>query len=68
MTVRSRLRTRPTDWETDVTSLVDSIERFANANPEDLAGSHPLFGRMTLHDWDALMIEHLDHHLRQFGG
>ncbi len=61
------MKTQPTNWETDVASLVDSIERFANLNPEELAASHPLFGRMTLNDWDALMFKHLDHHLRQFG-
>lgn len=29
---------------------------------------HPFFGPMTPAEWDQLMVKHLDHHLRQFGG
>jgi hypothetical protein len=28
---------------------------------------HPFFGRLTTDEWDRLMWNHLDHHLRQFG-
>lgn len=28
---------------------------------------HPIFGKMTEHEWDVLQWKHLDHHLRQFG-
>ncbi len=29
--------------------------------------THPIFGSMTMKDWDLLMYKHLDHHLKQFG-
>lgn len=28
---------------------------------------HPIFGKMTPSEWNALQTKHLDHHLRQFG-
>ncbi|HHT9020342.1 TPA: DUF1569 domain-containing protein [Flavobacterium psychrophilum] len=28
---------------------------------------HPFWGKMTDDDWNKLMWNHVDHHLRQFG-
>ena len=28
---------------------------------------HPMFGKLTAHQWGRSMWKHLDHHLRQFG-
>ena len=59
--------TSPTTLDADRRTLVELIERFAATPPEQLKPLHPLFGRMTSHDWDVLSYGHLDHHLRQFG-
>jgi hypothetical protein len=59
--------THPTTLEADRRTLVELIERFGVAPPEQLKPLHPLFGRMTPEDWDVLSYRHLDHHLRQFG-
>ena len=57
----------PTDLESDRSTLIELLERFAEAPPDTPAQVHPLLGRMTPHDWDALTHRHLEHHLRQFG-
>lgn len=49
-------------------ALVQALETFGQRGPAPLEGSvHPFFGRLTPEEWDALMVKHLDHHLRQFG-
>lgn len=46
-------------------TLFALVSRFS---PESLTKkTHPLFGKMTEHEWDTLQWKHLDHHLRQFG-
>jgi hypothetical protein len=59
--------TRPSGLDADKAALLELIEQFAAADPDTLSPIHPLFGRMTLRDWDVLTYRHLDHHLRQFG-
>lgn len=54
-------------WEQDRRIVVELIERFAVARPDQLAMGHPSFGTMRPKDWDVLQYRHLDHHLRQFG-
>jgi hypothetical protein len=54
-------------WDRDRQIVVELIGRLAAAPPDKFAAMHPMFGRMTPHDWDVLQYRHLDHHLRQFG-
>ena len=44
------------------------IDRFATGGPE-VCTKHPhfFFGPLTPPEWAALVYQHLDHHLRQFG-
>lgn len=60
--------TDPGEWEADRQALLELVDRFATAEPNELAPLHPLFGPMTVRDWDVLSYRHLDHHLRQFDG
>ncbi|MDH5804908.1 MAG: DUF1569 domain-containing protein [Gemmatimonadota bacterium] len=53
--------------ESEKSRLIDLIEEFAQTNPANLNAPHPLFGKMTARQWDALHRKHLEHHLTQFG-
>lgn len=48
--------------------LTELVRRFSAGGAESLSKApHPFFGKLTTAEWDALMRNHLDHHLRQFG-
>ena len=48
--------------------LVGAIDGFIAAGPEGCTTHPHLFlGRLTPPEWAALMYQHIDHHLRQFG-
>ena len=48
--------------------LIDLVQRFGKADPEQIAKKpHPFFGKLTADEWNLLQVKHLDHHLRQFG-
>lgn len=48
--------------------LTTLIQRFGNADPEEIAKRpHSFFGNLTADEWNMLQWKHLDHHLRQFG-
>jgi hypothetical protein len=52
-------------FEHERETLLKMVDRFL---PDALTKDpHPLFGKMTEHEWDVLQWKHLDHHLRQFG-
>ncbi len=53
-------------WGTEVSRLLELVERFAPAIRQSSA-PHPLFGRLSTRAWGRLAYRHLDHHLRQFG-
>lgn len=56
------------DFEVERQRLRESIERFAAGGPENCTKHrHFFFGALTPVEWAALMYQHLDHHLRQFG-
>ncbi len=58
--------TRPADFESDVTALVEVIERARR--PGFFAGRrHPALGPLTEAQWMRWAWLHTDHHLRQFG-
>lgn len=49
-------------------NLVALVKNFAEKGPGAITtNTHPIFGKMTPHEWDLLTQKHLDHHLRQFG-
>ena len=58
--------TPPELWERDLEALETLMERFSRERPA--AGSvHPVFGPLSVREWDRWAWLHTDHHLRQFG-
>jgi uncharacterized protein DUF1569 len=68
MTDKSVLVTDERDFMVERQRLRESIDRFAAGGP-GICTKHPhfFFGPLTPVEWAALMYQHLDHHLRQFG-
>ena len=68
MTEKSVLVTDERDLMVERDRLRESIDRFASGGPV-VCTMHPhfFFGPLTPAEWAALMYQHLDHHLRQFG-
>jgi len=60
------LSTEPGSFEADRQRLFSLIERLAAA-PKAKGPDHPLFGPLTMDEWNALHWKHIDHHLKQFG-
>lgn len=46
--------------------LIKLVNRFAT-DQLTTKDPHPLFGMMSVADWDLLQFKHLNHHLSQFG-
>ncbi|MFP5235431.1 MAG: DUF1569 domain-containing protein [Acidobacteriota bacterium] len=65
---KSALVTDKRDFTVERDRLRASIDRFASGGPA-ICTTHPhfFFGPLTPNEWAALMYQHLDHHLRQFG-
>jgi hypothetical protein len=55
------------NFETVQKELIDNFSRFAFGHEAITVTDHPFWGKMTFEDWDKLMWNHMDHHLRQFG-
>ena len=56
------------EFDVEKNKLIQLIQKFGNANAEEIAGRpHPFFGKLTKDEWDVLQWKHLDHHLKQFG-
>jgi Protein of unknown function (DUF1569) len=56
------------DFETERQRLLKKIDRFATDGPTICTKNpHFFFGELTPVEWSALVYQHLDHHLRQFG-
>src|ERR1700686_3046525 len=68
ITEKSCLVTDERDFVVERQRLRESIDRFATGGP-GVCTKHPrfFFGPLTPVEWAALMYQHLDHHLRQFG-
>jgi hypothetical protein len=68
MTQKSCVVTGERDFVGERQRLRESIDRFAAGGP-GICTKHPHFflGPLTPVEWAALMYQHLDHHLRQFG-
>jgi hypothetical protein len=68
MTDKNLLVLDERDFQVEQRRLSALIERFAAAGPAGCTTHpHSLFGPLTPMEWAALMYQHLDHHLRQFG-
>jgi hypothetical protein len=67
-TDKSVLVTDERDYVVERQRLRESIDRFVAGGP-GICTKHPhfFFGPLTPVEWAALMYQHLDHHLRQFG-
>ena len=65
---RSLLVVDERDFVVEGQKLREYIDRFATGGP-GACTKHPhfFFGTLTPEEWAALMYQHLDHHLRQFG-
>ena len=55
------------DFSTSKKELTENFKRFAKGHDAIIITNHPFWGKMTAEDWDKLMWNHMDHHLRQFG-
>jgi hypothetical protein len=68
MTEKSALVTDERDFDLERQRLRESINRFVSGGPAACT-THPhfFFGPLAPEEWAALMYQHLDHHLRQFG-
>jgi hypothetical protein len=56
------------NFEEEKKRLAALVQRFAQSGPPGILNdTHPFFGKLTVNEWDRLMWNHLDHHLRQFG-
>jgi hypothetical protein len=53
------------DFEKEKAALLDLVNRFNETNI--VKEQHPVFGKITRHNWSKATWKHLDHHLRQFG-
>jgi hypothetical protein len=68
MTEKSALVTDERDFAVERLRLLKSLDGFVSGGPGKCT-KHPhfFFGPLTPVEWAALMYQHLDHHLRQFG-
>jgi hypothetical protein len=56
------------DFEEEKKKLIALVERFAQSGPAGISNEmHPFFGKLKTEEWDKLMWNHLNHHLKQFG-
>jgi len=55
--------TKPAEWDRDHAELLLIIEQFEAIE----GGRHPIFGPLTVVEWNVWAFRHADHHLRQFG-
>lgn len=67
-TLKEFVITGEPDFELSKKELIALIEVFAADGHNAIKNKkHPLFGEMTMEEWDFLQWKHLDHHLKQFG-
>jgi hypothetical protein len=66
-TAKEFIFTAAYDFEEAKKELIEKFSRFSEGQPSIVVMDHPFWGKMTYEDWDKLMWNHLDHHLKQFG-
>ncbi|MGD8782550.1 MAG: DUF1569 domain-containing protein [Ignavibacteria bacterium] len=59
--------TKPIDFSKDKDTLLEYLNRFKNCDDECQFHFHPYLGDISAEYWEKLVIQHLDHHLNQFG-
>jgi Protein of unknown function (DUF1569) len=59
--------TPPAQFDSDMRSLLGSMEKFASQPRSFHFRPHPMFKEMSERDWMRWGYLHTDHHLRQFG-
>ena len=60
--------TEQRNFEDEKERLISLVQRFTQSGRAGISKeTHPFFGKLTVDEWDRLMWNHLDHHLRQFG-
>lgn len=57
----------PGEWQRDIATLLELLERFAGEEMRQDWPPHPMFGAMSGPLWSRLTCRHFDHHLKQFG-
>lgn len=58
----------PQSFKEEKAILLALLQQFFNREKAFYEGRmHPMFGRLTSHQWGTLAYKHLHHHLRQFG-
>lgn len=55
------------DFDATKKELITNFSRFASGHDAIKVTDHQFWGKMTFEDWDKLIWNHIDHHLRQFG-
>lgn len=55
------------NFETVQKELIYNFGRFANGHDAIKVTDHPFWGEMSFEDWNKLIWNHMDHHLKQFG-
>jgi hypothetical protein len=67
-TFKEALITDTRVFDSEKTKLINLIENFQQKGVAGLTkNNHAFFGEMSVSDWNALQVKHLDHHLKQFG-
>jgi small-conductance mechanosensitive channel len=66
-TAKEFIFTEHYDLEEAKKELIKNFSRFAEGHQSITITNHPFWGKMTHDDWNKLMWQHMDHHLRQFG-
>lgn len=57
------------EFDEELRLITEAQRRFLEkleSSPDEV-NAHPIFGKMTVHQWSRLLGPHLNHHLRQFG-
>jgi hypothetical protein len=66
-TAKEFIFTATYDFEEAKKELIEKFSKFSEGHQAVKVMDHPFWGKMTYEDWDKLMWNHLDHHLKQFG-
>ena len=54
-------------FEEERSGLLEVLERIATGARDGDGPDHPLFGKLSRHEWSVATYKHTDHHLKQFG-
>lgn len=55
------------DFTTEKVKLKQLVHDFYACRSRQEWNPHPIFGKLTHHQWGKMQYKHLDHHLTQFG-